>query len=68
MLLQTISNQSCIDEAVDIAKSWYAVDIENNLSSTRLTMMEYLDKYIKRYNWAGLVGEIPALDATRYYN
>ena len=80
--LQTISNtadsDSCHADLVhsteetdavrtsNLQHTWYVLDPEGNLPTTRATMSAFLQPYIDRYNWSGFIGEIPSEEAARY--
>eukprot|EP01031_Cornospumella_fuschlensis_P024953 gene24953-30148_t len=49
----------------DITRCWYAVDIENNLPATRNTMVEYMQGYLQKWRWEGVVGSIPESEVVR---
>ncbi|RYH20536.1 hypothetical protein EON65_23170, partial [archaeon] len=49
----------------DISRCWYAVDIENNLPTTRDTMLGYMQGYVQRGGWVGVVGSVPESEVVR---
>lgn len=54
-----------ISPLADVSRCWYAVDIENNLPATRDTMMGYMQAYVQRWGWVGVVGSVPEGDVVR---
>lgn len=49
-------------------KCWYAIDPEGNLPGTRSTMTSFLQTYIHKWGWRGIVAEIPPPDLVRSYH
>lgn len=51
--------------AISAQRAWFALDAENNLPTTRATLLPLLEEAQKRWNWPGFIGEIPSLDIAR---
>lgn len=54
--------------SIKVNSCWYAVDPENNLPNTRVTMQGFLEPYTVKYNWRGYIGEIPPLSDIKSYH
>jgi hypothetical protein len=61
----SITNSCLLNKSIDIKKSWYAIDVEGNLPATRETMAPFIDVYRSKWNWRGLIAEMPSAQSLR---
>lgn len=57
--------QRMTSNGIDISKSWYLIDPESNLKSSRQTIHDFLSPYINQWNWPGFVSEAASADHLR---
>lgn len=51
--------------SLSAAKTWYALDSENNLPSTRSALQPFFADCEQRWQWPGYVGSVPSEDVVR---
>ena len=46
-------------QPAEAKRTWYALDAENNLPTTRATLWPLLEEAQERWGWSGFVGQVP---------
>ena len=62
----TLSQKTENHKCNKLKHTWYAIDPEGNLPTTRDTMSAFLQPYIDTHSWPGYIGEIPSEEAAKY--
>lgn len=64
-LIQKRSGNTSSPTAVSAQNVWYSVDPEGNLPGTADTMTAFLKPYVDRFQWTGVVSQLPSMSTLK---
>lgn len=62
---QKTTNALIEETRVDLSKAWYLVDPDNNLPTSKSTMMSYLSRHVQQRSWKGYVSQACSVDEAK---